>query len=59
MSSSAAEMGDLDTATTLINLGAHLNLSGNQRITPLIAAGNHGHTKIIELLMHNGAKQGH
>ena len=41
MSSSAAEMGDLDTATTLINLGADLNLSGNQRITPLIAAVNH------------------
>jgi len=52
---SAADRGDLEAMTTLLNAGADPDAPGAHGMTPLASAARSGHVEAIELLLARGA----
>ncbi|HEY7301441.1 MAG TPA: ankyrin repeat domain-containing protein [Xanthobacteraceae bacterium] len=54
------DAGDVDAARILVSAGAQVNaVEPNSKLTPLIVASGMVHTKVVELLLDNGADPNH
>ncbi|GAB5593481.1 hypothetical protein Unana1_08381, partial [Umbelopsis nana] len=53
----AAERGDTDLVSALLEQGASTELANNDRLTPLLVASNNGHLDVISLLLSNEANK--
>lgn len=54
-----ANRGYVETVRVLVELGAHLEVTGNDEQTPLIAAASAGHHAIVRVLLQQGANIEH
>ncbi len=53
----SAQLGDINTVQSIIKLSTvHIDCLSHSGLSPLILAIQNGHTKIVELLLQNGAK---